>query len=1250
MALQALLSRVDQNSIIESRSDSNTVITSKELQIDTCPITQQLESEFLTEDSPKPYRISLNDDTANTSSVVKSRALATEYIWPKDKPLTIARLKKFETNGHTLGIDNTKTYFRMFALDLDCPCRCSQGLQLEHLNEALVLAVQNELKSIFLAMFQINDARFSIWRNDCGFHIYTDIPVSLPTHLFIKKQLESSQRLLNMPVIIEVPSIMPLPFSAKKTGKPYTLVTSDNDFDHIPLTICTEVKGCLEYFRYQSLFLEGRTVAKIDSILGESYLVKLPSCIQRMQFPRFVNGMSISIFPEFNYMSQVHDFITTSMMLYNEQITTLADVSLEEFNENERMQIRLFMSEVNKRFDRYGNDSCEAFIKVSALDYGGLYLQPLVAALYLAIENIKFDRFKILLKCIYQSVMNQYDSIKRFVDLVNLETVKAYNDETSISILDHLHFLVKYNVDPKQTIDEKINTIMEDLTDSKAEVILSEIQKRLKKEKEVAKVIIEDLLDKFKMIFLEMRLFYYNINYGRYYYLNFTHGAKYESSDNFRDNLCPEVVRNWIGKSQVANTCLKLAMENSNDMKISEDIKFTTNEFMISTKVGVFNSAVGLYTAQTRFLRFDKYRNVVLWPFKEQPKIYHGQNEAILNEYKSTQRFISIIREDLLSLYTHSVIAPALIQMRKVMSVEERAIEQFFSILSHYNKYDSLLFIVDYYQFDPKIVYLITHICNEYGGLDAFYSYDTLCSKIFCSESASAFLWSDKFQSVVNSAKYTVNASSYMDKLLSLNGPHVDSVDQVTYLMVVLILAFVVKCDTYNELVNAFNIKLPEIIDEHPSYCDFEYSVSMQTMKTNFIRAREIVFGKNLSNFELLLADQCFSLCMSTNFIPETTINLLTAISAVFLATNVCKKFFLFQGAANSGKSLLCSIIQEMLSPSIGRFLDVSQVMSRSSVSDYYGVIINEAYQFHPAELKTMTGNDSVSMTRFYSQKYELRHSQTIVYGATNTYVKFKGSEDVDKTTISRLFAIHLTGKQCAAGSKFDSFISMMIDGYYFSGIFSLLTTESSAALNWLAYCLYEQTRDINLHPSLNTESGACREYQNTVHYKNSKLYKFIIDCGLIDAPQFQISKHRFVDIVKRNLDKSNYLSFESFKTPFEAQYNVSLNKHTTISNFQQIGFIQHVIDNFAITEEEGSVITHEDLKKRAEIYSHSEHKSNAMAYFRRTNQIYYDYNTGVYKGITFAIDSGETYEGNEWVSSSSNLSVNQNSLVFKSV
>lgn len=114
--------------------------------IDSCSTTKRLESEFLNARHFKTYTCS----SPTTKTVLFSRTLQEHYTLDDERYASVTSddLEVFRETGHTLSVDNTRSYIRMCALDLDCMHRKRYG-QL-HLGESAAKGVSETLKGVVL--------------------------------------------------------------------------------------------------------------------------------------------------------------------------------------------------------------------------------------------------------------------------------------------------------------------------------------------------------------------------------------------------------------------------------------------------------------------------------------------------------------------------------------------------------------------------------------------------------------------------------------------------------------------------------------------------------------------------------------------------------------------------------------------------------------------------------------------------------------------------------------------------------------------------------------------------------------------------------------------------------------------------------------------------------------------------------------------------------------------------------------------
>lgn len=1234
--------------LISVRNDIMSAPTINTLPNTTCQQTLNMEMEFLKQYNIRPYLYEIDQ----LATVIYSRTLNTHYLWPRDQPLTIEAFEYFKSNGHTLGIDNTKSYCRIFALDLDCICRAKKKnaafehditTTTRHLNLNLVNSIVIAIKEVFAQTLNIPNVMCSIWENECGYHVYTNVNVSLPTHLYLAQLI--AVKFVQSDVIFEVPSIMPLPYSAKVQNRPYVPSLNSSTMAKMALTMTNEMKY-VEFFEYSTCSF-GIFVAKIEMFSGTTYVI-LNKPIVRQQIPRLTFVREVNLEPEYKYMDQLLIYITNQVGIYNQQMTKVGDIDFSAFDENIRFRLQQFMVEINSRFviqqqKQQNCVSCNRFIEISAIENGALHLQHFVVALYKFMKLTDFEQFRQLLRTIYSNIFVTSKVITRFVNYIDLSTMQAYNDSWE-TIINHLHFLAKHGVTPFQTLDEQINTVMCSLTHEPSH---HEIAKQIKTEANgnlrdiaVMKVwaIAAPILKEFHVVYRDSVSYGYHIYTGDYY--------KYAAT--IKDFLLPPTLHQWMAN---VNNAYVLGSGYVNDYK-NDNIKFTKSKFMFPTSMGLFNSVTGLYSSKTRFLRFDKFRNIAIWDNEGSMSMYSEQNEHIVEKLEIAFKYSTFIHTNISKLYMHMIIAPALIQMRDMIWINEQIVKSLLDTLAHHKDYSTAFFLIEYFPFDPKFIYLIMYIMCSYGNCDTLTFYNIMCERIIGGNVTSPDVWRNKFNEIYKKIEYDNTKATQMEKLLSLSCDDDDAClefDENTCFVATIIAACQVQLMAFRPFVSAFNVTMPPIHRKNPDYANFNTETTIEAMQSHIDRAIRIVFGENLSAFEMSLIYEIISLGMSTNFTPEFTSNLLDSVSLTYVPMNVNKKLIIYFGEGDGGKTFICDKLQKLAGPMIGCIRDLNKdVIKRAEITSINTlIIISEAKNLSASILKSITGNDAISQSKFFTQNYELLTSQALMFSATNSRISFNSTDGVDNTTIDRLHGVTLVGKFVNASDPQANILSMMLDRKYFKELLPVKDPEKTCfPLGWLAYAAYVQRRDVNFSPFLDVKNRSSREYKKEVYYHNNPLYRLMIDCGIIDEPLFSISTNRLLKLVKDNLQaKGKIQTIFDFKNKFILTYGINLDSVSSVNNFQEIGLIEHVKRTMYAVECANCEITRDDFEKQLEVYNDSI-RNNAANYFATTYSKYYCVETKSYKNLTFKNEAFR-YDNND---KTTLINVNPESLVLNQV
>lgn len=1320
--------------IDDSSSNMSSALTGNELPIDTNTSMYSREMIFINDIG---FDLKPMDDTTITTdpeaTIIYSRCLKTHYIWPKEQPITVNMLKsKFEKTGHTISIDYTRTYNRLFALDLDCICRTKALSIVSHLDENQVQQIVTTMlavmtKDLRLSMTQRKAIKYSVWRNGCGFHIYTNFPVSLPTHLELCQRITAE--LVYGHFIIEVPNNMPLPCSAKVFEQPYIEVNvPDISFNSISLTN-TIPYTYHEMFELSTQYITSITMMKIgrshtDSLIANSsslYVNKNPKVQSLVAFiPAFGSTNNIISTIELNktnfqHMTQFETYVTTVAEAYNKirnalteynstdsqsetdgdsvAIDTNGYVDLQKFSKQTVNNYLKFIATFYEKFksgnahenqqqppitpidENTGEDDANSnildvleddnidttptepstkykrpllFVRTSALMYGALHLQHFVALMFhsLQIQNRTFELFRKLLIEIYgETLMSTNTVIKQFVTTVNIDTFLDYSMNTN-DMFEHLEYLYKWNVDPAHSFDQQLEMLMKsqlNVSSPQEYVLKLEKAQRVSSSKgasaadhssnEVAKLA-HHAIETFISILHKLYFMYYDYTTKRIYIL--TEGIYYTSDTQFNTSMLPLLIRLYLGVEAKANHIFNNELKNRSAAIYAKGrLSLTNSHFQYATKVGVFNSITGLYSSSISLLQFNKFRNISIWmrPVGENVDSNirtTNQNYELLEMRKPVNKFLENIIENVFKLYAHFIIIPSIIQIPTLKTIEQYKIVKLFSILNNFDVCDHncMHFLVEYFPFPPEYIYYIAELCRVTGSLEILGNYKRLTLAIFKQTKVSFQDWADKFESMFGDVTITYDktATTTMGKLTSLNHPLLNG-EPNNCMIYTITLACILKCRFYDRFIEGFKLKMSTTNYVHRDYEDFTPTeTNRQSMIMNMNRAKRLVFGDNVSELENSMIDELLSLCISVDFKQEQLLNMIAMVGATHVPYNKSKKLFLFHGVTNVGKTYMCGKLTRMMGPKTISTVNFNDLCTRAVLSEASLVVLSEISKICPIQFKAITGNDATSAKRFFTQTYDLQHNQPHMFGGTNVHLDFNGSslqQNVDRTTINRLYVIKLTGIQSETCRNDPNFFGMMIRRQYFPDLFESNKIETWA-LTWMTYMYYVNNRDSSGYAVLNNTSEESQQYKNYTYYRNNSLYRFLVHARLVDEPDFYIGARRLMSIVSNAVDKTNkdIGSVSAFITKFDNQYDANLHDayacDQVVHNVQEVAFVNNVKLNMGVAPNPNSVITEEDLAPRIESYKNFEHQDNARLYFTMRNQYYLDQQSGVYKGIEF--------------------------------
>ena len=640
---------------------TETARVSRVLQTDDNSQIRLLEQQFV----EKHKLIAYNDNLllSPKDTVFNSRTLNNaNYVYKYDAqadPLTVdTDFDEFSTVGTTLTVNNELTYLRYAAWDLDCPCK-KQGSDISyHLNELHVTSFVDVLKKHFVSTYSFETVECVIFTRQCGFHVYTNIPVSLNYHTFLTETLLKAQ--FGHKFVIEVPQLMPVPYSAKIPGKCYQPLFLSNGNSPVPITY-NEVKF-FDNFTYTKKTLslgEGGNQAggmrkKLGSLIGNEklFIYETSNAIWKgtnetslyeeslnVRFtPSSVHDHKYTLYLHFVKNSSQHNSFKKNAH-YRAVSPSLTTCDVQERSISIDRLWKLFLNFFKDTYYHYSLEPAEiVFINKSFIDNGSLNL---VHYLVGAVKYMKKLGFDLDANCAELSTYfktNVYSDYYRVPDSSEKEDCTDFSDDDDADdvalihhILDNLDlsciepfysssydfiftYLTENDVldiyiddDPKTVITKLINSRNSPTIDG----IDGIVDKRDKRKQTLRAIdIYLDILYRRRYLIRDEKNWYIYKKNGAYDQID--GNKKIEASMLYGIGYFNDPADFWSITDRIAHT----------HQEFLTTISYCKCEFLISTQIGVFNSILGLFMTNSPILLFitTHNRSNYLWTDPEKQK------------------------------------------------------------------------------------------------------------------------------------------------------------------------------------------------------------------------------------------------------------------------------------------------------------------------------------------------------------------------------------------------------------------------------------------------------------------------------------------------------------------------------------------------------------------------------------------------------------------------------------------------------
>lgn len=182
------------------------------------------------------------------------------FAYPWNLGITVGKLEEyFNVTGHAFAVDLKKTYTFQLAFDLDCiECKKSKQQCSQIISASAISTILDDIVKILFEYLPIQEKHELLEHqvifkavDSCNLHIYFDLSISI---ILYNELIDMLMANLPAPItdkyLIDKVSSLPLPYSAKIDGKPYTplirepnyqsiVVSSKQQFYEMPLYVTT---------------------------------------------------------------------------------------------------------------------------------------------------------------------------------------------------------------------------------------------------------------------------------------------------------------------------------------------------------------------------------------------------------------------------------------------------------------------------------------------------------------------------------------------------------------------------------------------------------------------------------------------------------------------------------------------------------------------------------------------------------------------------------------------------------------------------------------------------------------------------------------------------------------------------------------------------------------------------------------------------------------------------------------------------
>lgn len=1195
----------------------------------------------------------------NGFSIVSSIQTKKYFLKPEYE-LSLTTLHEYFPDGHSLAIDMSSNYFVPLMIDMDHE-HCGK----RHTCEIIMTTQSTVVKDVFIECMKYlkiyktsNDYNvknclkdMSVFQKQCGLHIYINAKVSIIVYELLLDYLNSTL-FEKYGYVFDKVQLMPLPYTIKKKEKLYLPMGGHDQFQIIlnsdmklfdvemqtSYVLCKDLY-CIgtvkqEYIANDDEWFELDESNSIEFLYTKNEIqtvMEIPNCIVRFQ--------------SCHIDSKIHNLI---VYLENKSCNQLDINCTYKFDENIEIKLIKLSSIIQNTVKHYSHQK-DSFVCIYRLMMGPEYSCGYVIYIIFALISYLYTKSDSTIEqsmdIVEKFIMHTSSANKNCDELIKFtwENIKKSNSTNEclelfsdyITIFRYISRMEYFN----RTMNDDHKSLMNKCLEREFDPQCSSRVIELKLEKLILPFLYPSIKpakssDKFMLFDLDK---FYELDMMEYDLF-----VKKPIFSNLIDKLLSVTQKTNVKEF---NGNLKVSWSNYVTTFKHAKIQYARYHYFINTDLGYFSNIHGMYMIKTPYLYFaeNQCKSYGTLPVPI-PKVINMSN-TMNNQIHSTTLKLDIIMQKLFTLkfepFQFFVLLPGLISLSELINFDVNDCNKIMHVIATgISENNITLFLKHFksvmirYPIESKHVIAMAFLIQELNKNSKTFGKINLdnLNQIF-SVNCDIVSRVARDELVTNMMlDYRLNGCDFITSILN-NYPTIKILKSSfiqSYIYILLCLHIPFPDDLFIGNLNivefaTINETDLKIIDDIEMNLDrnFNFIVGSKYQSDDFDinsfnnmqRGMNICFAEQLpdelfSSLNTLFGMFSYNMLVVKEFLMHH--------SLIFQPYNDNKKFIMYRGSKNCGKSYLTNRISDMHGssscPVNSRVKSASGGDSASErsilMATSYLTTIKEASYIDAPTIKALTGDDSTLQRNLYS-KYRCIEPISFIICITNTYPDMNADESVRDRICIFYFNQSYIDYEELRQTEYNPLL-LFINQH----IVKLKQSKEKAFTSGLANLFYSTFRYFrnengSVVPQL-TNSNSAREKSRFMAI-NNPVYHIMDLAGIERNDDYEITYNELSERVNFHLknynkNRTKQYSWISFITTFNEIFDTNQVKDDPsskiIKKYQRVGIpIKYKNNLFQVIESIGQKITKKQILDKISLHTHLSAQQRRFQLERFTNK-----------------------------------------------